>query len=65
MLENPIHCALRRTHVACGSIPGGLLIALDRLTELSPSADSSLAYVGPGDRWGQIYGFLKPYGKLW
>ena len=52
------------THAGSASISGGLLIALGRLTELSFSADGSIAYVGPGNRWGQVYGFLKPYGKL-
>ena len=51
-------------HAGPASTSGGLLIALSQLTELSLSADGSLAYVGPGNRWGQVYKFLEPHDKL-
>lgn len=40
----------------------GVLIDLQKLKQISVSADKKVATVGPGGRWGDVYAALDPYG---
>jgi FAD/FMN-containing dehydrogenase len=40
----------------------GILIDLQRLNEMSVSADKKVATIGPGKKWGDVYEALDPYG---
>lgn len=42
----------------------GILIALSRLKSLSLSHDKSLATIGPGLRWGDVYSALEPQERI-
>ncbi|KAF3760362.1 FAD-binding domain-containing protein [Cryphonectria parasitica EP155] len=44
------------------NINGGVVLALDNLTELAVAADNSSIAVGPGNRWVDVYSALDPYG---
>ena len=39
-----------------------MLIDLQKLKQISVSADKKVATVGPGGRWGDVYAALEPYG---
>lgn len=43
---------------------GGVLIALSQLKSLSLSHDKSIATIGPGLRWGDVYSALEPQGRI-
>lgn len=40
----------------------GILLSSSNLTTLSLSIDQSIVSVGPGNRWRDVYGYLKPSG---
>jgi FAD/FMN-containing dehydrogenase len=40
----------------------GVLLSSSNLTALSLSSDKSTVSVGPGNRWRDVYGYLKPFG---
>jgi len=40
--------------------PGGITLDLQYLNDLDISPDHSTAYVGPGNRWADVYDFLDP-----
>ena len=40
----------------------GLLIDLQRFNEVTVNSDRSVASLGPGGRWGDVYAALDPYG---
>ncbi|KAK0130204.1 hypothetical protein ONS96_000728 [Cadophora gregata f. sp. sojae] len=40
---------------------GGIVLDLHLLNRLELSGDKETAYVGPGNRWGVVYEFLKPW----
>ncbi|KAF2876999.1 hypothetical protein BDV95DRAFT_589646 [Massariosphaeria phaeospora] len=40
----------------------GVLIDLQKLDQISVSADKKVASLGPGGRWGEVYEALDPYG---
>jgi FAD/FMN-containing dehydrogenase len=40
----------------------GVLISSSNLTALSLSSDKSTVFVGPGNRWRDVYGYLQPSG---
>lgn len=40
----------------------GVLISTSNLTTLALSYDKSTVSVGAGNRWGDVYTFLQPYG---
>jgi FAD/FMN-containing dehydrogenase len=40
----------------------GVLISSSNLTTLSLSSDKSIVSVGPGNRWRDVYAYLKPSG---
>ncbi|KAE8851855.1 hypothetical protein PTNB73_00873 [Pyrenophora teres f. teres] len=40
----------------------GVLLSSSNLTTLSLSANKSIVSVGPGNRWKDIYAYLKPFG---
>jgi len=40
----------------------GVLISSSNLTTLSLSSDKSVVSVGPGNRWRDVYAYLKPSG---
>jgi FAD/FMN-containing dehydrogenase len=40
----------------------GVLLSSSNLTALSLSSDASTVSVGPGNRWRDVYGYLKPSG---
>ncbi|MCJ1467759.1 hypothetical protein MMC07_006384 [Pseudocyphellaria aurata] len=42
------------------SIQGGLTIDLDNMRTLQISKDKATTYVGPGNRWGDVYRYLSP-----
>lgn len=42
----------------------GVLIALSKLKSVSLSQDKSIATVGPGLRWGDVYAAIEPQGKV-
>lgn len=44
------------------NIDGGVLLALNQLTDTIVAADNSSIAVGPGARWVDVYGALAPYG---
>ncbi|EQB45410.1 FAD binding domain-containing protein [Colletotrichum gloeosporioides Cg-14] len=43
-------------------IDGGILLALNSLTDIEISSDNSNVSVGPGNRWVDVYEALAPYG---
>lgn len=43
------------------SAPGGITIDLKLLDELSLSEDRETVFVGTGNRWSAVYGFLDPW----
>lgn len=46
------------------SIEGGILISMDRLTNLSFDATSGIVSIGAGNRWGMVYKYLEKLGVL-
>lgn len=40
------------------SIEGGITIALEKFDEITVAADKSNVYIGPGNRWGNVYSEL-------
>lgn len=44
------------------SSPGGVTIWFKDLNEVTLNNDKSVASVGPGNVWGQVYKALEPYG---
>lgn len=40
----------------------GVLFSLSNMTTLSLSSDNSIVSVGPGNRWRDVYAYLKPFG---
>jgi FAD/FMN-containing dehydrogenase len=40
----------------------GVLLSSSNLTTLSLSTDKSIVSVGPGNRWRDVYAYLKPSG---
>ncbi|KAL2850954.1 hypothetical protein BJX68DRAFT_76064 [Aspergillus pseudodeflectus] len=44
------------------SIPGGITILFRDLNEVLLNEDKSVASVGPGNKWGQVYKALEPHG---
>lgn len=40
----------------------GLLIDLQKLNQITVSADKQTVSLGPGGRWGDVYAALDPYG---
>lgn len=44
------------------SIEGGITIALENLNEVTLSSDKKTVAVGPGNRWGAVYGALEQHG---
>ena len=40
----------------------GVLLSSSNLTALELSSDKSTVSVGPGNRWRDVYGYLKPFG---
>jgi FAD/FMN-containing dehydrogenase len=40
----------------------GILIDLQKLNQLTVSADKKVTSIGPGKRWGEVYEALDPYG---
>lgn len=51
-------------HAGASSIEGGLLIDLGRLNSVTVSEDESLALIGPGNRWVDVYKVLEEKGLL-
>jgi hypothetical protein len=49
------------TYPGASSSDGGVLISLERLNVLSLSADKTVVSIGPGNRWGAVYTYLKPF----
>ncbi|EUC41651.1 hypothetical protein COCMIDRAFT_29593 [Bipolaris oryzae ATCC 44560] len=45
------------------SIEGGITIALEKLNQKSLSPDRSVASIGPGNTWGDIYPWIEQYGR--
>ncbi|KAF7538399.1 hypothetical protein G7054_g2974 [Neopestalotiopsis clavispora] len=45
-------------------IDGGLLISMSGFTDLSYDENTQIQRSGMGNRWGNIYSFLKPLGRL-
>jgi FAD/FMN-containing dehydrogenase len=43
------------------SIEGGITVALERMNEITLSADKKIASIGPGNRWGAVYTKLADY----
>lgn len=43
---------------------GGILIGLSKLNQIALSKDHSYVSVGPGQRWGDVYSYLEPYGLV-
>ncbi|KAF8253582.1 FAD-binding domain-containing protein [Wilcoxina mikolae CBS 423.85] len=46
------------------SSDGGVLVSLEKFTQLSLSADKKIVSVGPGNRWVNVYDYLQPQGVL-
>ena len=46
------------------NINGGVLIALTNLNQVTLSPDKSIASVGPGRRWSEVYLALAPHGLV-
>ncbi|KAK1143338.1 hypothetical protein N8T08_006865 [Aspergillus melleus] len=64
-LSNQICHPQRRSlaHPGRSSIDqSGILIDLQRLNQVTVSNDRSVAILGPGERWGDVYKALDPYG---
>ncbi|CUS11068.1 unnamed protein product, partial [Tuber aestivum] len=40
----------------------GIVISVNELTQVSHSADKTVASIGPGNWWGAVYEELEPYG---
>jgi hypothetical protein len=49
------------TYPGAASSDGGVLISLERLNTLSLSDDKTVVSIGPGNRWGAVYSYLKPF----
>ena len=45
------------------SIEGGITIALEKLNEKTLSSDQSIATIGPGNTWGDVYPWIEQYGR--
>lgn len=43
------------------STDSGVLIAMSKLNSLQLTENQSIAQIGPGNRWGQVYEWLSPY----
>ncbi|KAE8382674.1 hypothetical protein BDV26DRAFT_305251 [Aspergillus bertholletiae] len=52
------HAAFR----GASSSPGGITIWLTNMNDVSLNQDHSVASVGPGNLWGNVYKTLEPYG---
>jgi FAD/FMN-containing dehydrogenase len=37
------------------TIEGGIIVALERMNEITISSDKKIATIGPGNRWGAVY----------
>lgn len=46
------------------SIDGGILISMEKFTDLSYDETTQVQRSGMGNRWGNIYSFLKDKGRL-
>lgn len=44
------------------SIEGGVLLALNKLSDMSVDEEESTISVGPGNKWVDVYGALEEYG---
>ncbi|KAL5340068.1 hypothetical protein BJX70DRAFT_397084 [Aspergillus crustosus] len=44
------------------SSQGGVTVLLQELNEITLNRDKSIASIGPGNRWGQVYKALEPHG---
>lgn len=42
----------------------GIMLSSSGLNQLILSEDGSTVSVGPGNRWGDVYGYLEPTGKM-
>lgn len=51
-------------HAGVSSIEGGLVIDLGRLKSVTVSEDESVAFIGPGNRWVDVYEVLEEKGLL-
>ncbi|USP77739.1 uncharacterized protein yc1106_05013 [Curvularia clavata] len=45
------------------SIEGGITIALEKLNGKTLSSDQSIASIGPGNTWGDVYPWIEQYGR--
>jgi len=42
----------------------GVLIVMTRFTKMLLSADQTIASIGPGLAWGDVYNWISPYGRV-
>ncbi|KAL2831968.1 hypothetical protein BJY01DRAFT_226223 [Aspergillus pseudoustus] len=66
--EYPCQFAVRggghANHAGASSIHGGLLIDMSRISQVTVSDDESIARIGAGLRWGDVYAVLEEKGLV-